>query len=112
MYYNKTIKRLTKWNRQDLIEMENYIVNGEKIKGFKYQWPKLEEKISNLVNNSNNYCSVIHGDLCFSNILLSTRSFSFKLIDPRGSLEEEVFMETTVMILQNLDNHITVNTIT
>ena len=65
MYYNKTIKRLTKWNRQDLIEMENYIVNGEKIKGFKYQWPKLEEKISNLVNNSNNYCSVIHGDLCF-----------------------------------------------
>ncbi|MBT2626913.1 hypothetical protein J7I81_16450 [Bacillus sp. ISL-32] len=84
MYYNKTIKRLTKWNRQDLLESENYIVNGEKIKGFKYQWPKLEEKISNLVNNSNNYCSVIHGDLCFSNILLSTRSFSFKLIDPRG----------------------------
>ena len=34
--------------------------------------------------------SLMHGDLCFSNILFDTRSNNIKIIDPRGSLNKKL----------------------
>ncbi|MBK7864634.1 MAG: hypothetical protein IPJ65_39730 [Archangiaceae bacterium] len=47
------------------------------------RWPQIEAEVDRLV--ANGHGSVIHGDLCFSNILYDLRSRICKLIDPRGS---------------------------
>ena len=58
------------------------IIDGRIYKNF----PQIEEKIykrcQNLYNSQDN--CIIHGDLCFSNILYSVESGVFKFIDPRG----------------------------
>ncbi len=69
---------------KDLNEKSNLIINKEKVLNFDLLWQKIEPLIDELLIN-NKPLSVIHGDMCFSNILCSTGNSIIKFIDPRGS---------------------------
>ncbi|MFK7851862.1 MAG: NTP transferase domain-containing protein [Akkermansiaceae bacterium] len=69
-----------------LLASENVKVNGKSLRGISNLLPDLHselEKISQTVK-----ASVIHGDLCFANILLEPLNKMIRLIDPRGSFAE------------------------
>lgn len=59
------------------------IINGQKYKNFRSIWPQVQKRLACLAHDED--FTVIHGDLCFSNILYDLNSRLCKLIDPRGS---------------------------
>lgn len=58
-------------------------VNGETLLPLGALWPRIEEAVGKLEHSA--LGGVVHGDLCFSNVLYDVRSGICKLIDPRGS---------------------------
>ncbi len=58
------------------------VVNGVAMKNLPQLWPAIEAEIATFDASGG---TVIHGDLCLSNILYDLRSRICKLIDPRGS---------------------------
>ena len=89
MYVEKTLERIAKWGRKDILEQEYIFSNGEKLLGFYSVFDKLKDKIERLINSSEKYASIIHGDPCFSNVIFFPETGSFKLIDPRGNFGED-----------------------
>ena len=89
MYLDKTNERVAKWERQDLLNLEMVIVNNKPLHGFRYCWNALQEKLAEIIDESRKYSGVIHGDLCFGNILYAPKSSIFKFIDPRGNFGED-----------------------
>ncbi len=88
MYVGKTRKRLESLREQPelgpLISHEGEVlVNGERLRNLSVLWPRIEEEVRRLETTTRG--SVIHGDLCLSNILYDLRSRTCKMIDPRGS---------------------------
>ena len=57
------------------------LINGKVFKNFHVIWHLIEELIIKLLVNDDDF-AIIHGDLCFSNILMGDK---IKLVDPRGS---------------------------
>ena len=84
MYIDKTVNRLRKWERGDLIDLDKVYINGLEYNGFSSLWPRIVEQLFTLATVAPRFASVIHGDLVFSNVLYSLRSSIFRLIDPRG----------------------------
>jgi len=87
MYINKTlhyqrelVKRFDFFN--SLESKSKISINGEEVRTFGAIWPEVEDSIKCTLLDSANL-SVIHGDLCFSNILFYKNTIKF--IDPRGS---------------------------
>jgi hypothetical protein len=62
---------------------DDVVVNGRRLQPLARLWPKLEEAVAALEKSGRG--TIIHGDLCFSNILYDLRSRIVKLVDPRGS---------------------------
>ncbi|MBL8956611.1 MAG: hypothetical protein JNK82_37900 [Myxococcaceae bacterium] len=58
-------------------------LNGREVASLAALWPKLEVEVARMAKGARG--SIIHGDLCFSNILYDLRSRVCKLVDPRGS---------------------------
>ncbi len=58
-------------------------VNGRPMENIPALWSRLEEEVGRLGDNLQG--SIVHGDLCLSNILYDLRSRVCKLLDPRGS---------------------------
>lgn len=95
MYRTKTIERLYQIdeNKFSGFMKDNYI-NGTRCYGLKsIKETILDDVISVLFLGISEYInsmelSVLHGDLCLSNILYDQRSGFIKLIDPRGSFGE------------------------
>ncbi|MBR1416474.1 MAG: hypothetical protein IJ572_01485 [Bacilli bacterium] len=85
MLIDKTKNRINDWERKDLVNLDNIIINDKKYFGIKKLLKELEPRINRLCNNSINYISIIHGDPAFTNILVSPRNMIFKFIDPRGN---------------------------
>ena len=87
IYFEKTIQRIDELIKSnDLFKEifhENFIlINGKKFKN----WPVIKDEIKLKINGlhkKEDNC-LIHGDLCFSNILYDSKNKNFKLIDPRG----------------------------
>lgn len=81
IYMPKTVARLNHYANQDSFRIDQpWIFNG-------VDTPSLIEIVDivgNFINTKNALSSVIHGDLCFSNIFYDFRSRCIKLIDPRG----------------------------
>jgi uncharacterized protein YktA (UPF0223 family) len=78
-------------------EIENYDeleVNGQKLKPFRKIWPTIRSVIEEKYLDSK--FSLIHGDLCFSNILCGKNEISgdyiLKFIDPRGTFGSSKFV--------------------
>lgn len=58
-------------------------INGRPTPNLPLLWERIEAAVERLADDAQG--AVIHGDLCFSNILYDLRSGVCKLIDPRGS---------------------------
>jgi dTDP-glucose pyrophosphorylase len=90
-YWNKTIQRLESFAGQNrkfaqLTNANAIELNGRRLAG----WPKIKKVIEGRVRklSRNPRGQIIHGDLCFTNILYDPVSRLFKFIDPRGSFGE------------------------
>lgn len=89
MYIDKTNDRVAKWERQDLLDLDMVIINNKPMHGFRYCWEHLQTKVKEIILSSKKYAGIIHGDLCFANILYAPKSSIFKFIDPRGNFGED-----------------------
>lgn len=88
MYVGKTRTRLENLRASSellsIVEHDGPItINGREMENLPGMWKKLEGEVDRLAENVQG--NVIHGDMCFSNILYDMRSRICKLIDPRGS---------------------------
>ena len=90
-YWNKTLDRLKTFATQhrdfaQLTQATEITLNDKRLAG----WPKIQNRIEALVKklSAKPRGQIIHGDLCFTNILYDPVSRLFKFIDPRGSFGE------------------------
>jgi NDP-sugar pyrophosphorylase family protein len=88
MYLEKVLARLKTIDgppelRRLIDSDEPILINGEAVPSLRQQWPAIERMVEQIAPTS--IGGVVHGDLCFSNVLYSLRSGVCKLIDPRGS---------------------------
>lgn len=60
-----------------------FMVNGQPLHGLAYHREALTQAVEQLASTA--VGSIIHGDLCFSNVLYDLQSGVCKFIDPRGS---------------------------
>jgi len=94
IYFEKTIERINELiNSDDLFKrifnQEFIFINGKKFKNWYSIKDQLELKINELFDKEDN--CLIHGDLCFSNILYDSENKNFKLIDPRGKWGHDMY---------------------
>jgi len=87
-YWRKTLDRLRDFSAQNrgfagLAQAGHIELNGKKLPG----WPKIQKEVEARVRklSARPQGRIIHGDLCFPNILYDPVSRLFKFIDPRGS---------------------------
>lgn len=87
IYFSKTIERISQLRKNNywdnLLKKEKIVYNGKELWNIDSLEKKLEVKIKTLVTKSK--ICIIHGDLCFSNILYDLNNQIIRLIDPRGS---------------------------
>lgn len=91
IYIGKLFDRLEKVKEipelYSLIEKSHVVINGQNYYGWKCYLPFIEEVMCKAYASCS--CVVIHGDLCFSNILYEPSTNTVKFIDPRGEFFEE-----------------------
>jgi aminoglycoside phosphotransferase len=94
MYIDKTENEYLKLLQNNeyfnnLSKEECVTINGKKYHNFERIWDDLKNEILSVIDKTDDFC-VIHGDLCFSNILCGGEKFPdiIKFIDPRGSFGE------------------------
>lgn len=92
LYFDKTKERLQDLRNQNSywskkLDNEFEYINGKKYKGIEALSSGIEDFCNKL--SQNGIFTVIHGDYCFSNILFDSNNYVFKLIDPRGRLNDE-----------------------
>jgi dTDP-glucose pyrophosphorylase len=90
-YWSKTLDRIKTFSAQHrdfarLTQAGEIKLNGKKLAG----WPKIQKTIGERVKklSARPRGQIIHGDLCFTNILYDPVSRLFKFIDPRGCFGE------------------------
>ncbi|MAE67770.1 MAG: hypothetical protein CMJ18_26240 [Phycisphaeraceae bacterium] len=88
MYGEKTVSRLDAlrlqdpiWNR--LLDAPRITINGESVAGLPALHEFFERRVDDLV--ASDEITVVHGDLCFNNVLYDLVTKDVKLIDPRGA---------------------------
>ena len=95
---------LTKYNTLE--------VNGVKYESFEKIWDRILYKINTIISEEDKF-NVIHGDLCFSNILLGENSEidakTLRLVDPRGSFGAKGVYGTSLYDLAKLSHSINGN---
>ena len=95
MYLHKTARRLADLRgNAALAQLQEarglVVINGRPCQNLTALWPRLEAEVRQLAAGT--LGSVIHGDLCFSNILYDLRSQICKFVDPRGSFGQAGIM--------------------
>ena len=92
LYYDKTKERLSDlraqnpyWN--EVLDREFEYINGKKYRGIASLKSGIDIYVQKLCKTGKE--TVIHGDYCFSNILFDSSNYNFKLVDPRGRLNNE-----------------------
>lgn len=84
---NKTISRLEQYSVESNISLlDTYSYNGFALGSIL----DIVKECTGMIFDSGNHPAIIHGDLCFSNILYDSRSASLKMLDPRGMNAEGV----------------------
>lgn len=84
-YYKELIDNFEYFT--DLSKRDKINVNGQTLYSLDSIWKYIEEKIESIIDA--NHTTVIHGDMCFSNVLYSydenqKNASVIKFIDPRG----------------------------
>jgi hypothetical protein len=87
-YWSKTVERIEAFSRQNpaghaLTQARELRLNGVPLRGWPAVVALLEQRVRDLSGRTQG--QLIHGDLCFPNILFDPLSRLFKFIDPRGS---------------------------
>jgi dTDP-glucose pyrophosphorylase len=90
-YWTKTRARIEAFSQQgadfqSLVTAKELRLNGTTLRGWPVLAPELEQRVRAL--SARTAGQLIHGDLCFPNILFDPLSRLFKFIDPRGSFGE------------------------
>mgnify|MGYP004462280005 CR=1 FL=1 len=86
MYLTKTTQRFEKLKKDDRFTNFFYSsisVNGKEYKSLNKVLDILNEKIPEMLYDVKNF-NIIHGDLCFTNMMLDNNFSFIKVIDPRG----------------------------
>ena len=86
IYIGKTLMRLDRMKKKELLRSffgSPFYVNGKKYKPLDEIVEILKTEISSRLLSLDQFC-IIHGDLCFSNIMIDDNYSFIKLIDPRG----------------------------
>lgn len=87
-YLEKTFQRIDDVkNITEFCELFSYsrlTINGERCIPFRDLFKKVADEMFPRIAVEEDIC-LIHGDMCFSNVLYDVDSENFKLIDPRGS---------------------------
>jgi aminoglycoside phosphotransferase len=92
MYKDKTLQRLNmalssdKWLNN--LFTNSVIINGKRIPPLSSLLPKIDEELDSICRHEPNH--VIHGDMCFGNILYDASNEELGFVDPRGSFGSEV----------------------
>lgn len=87
VYVKKTISRISKMKSNPYFSVyfdRPLTINGKKYKNLNQIIDIIPKIVDDYLLNISEF-SVIHGDLCFSNILIDEKLNFIKLIDPRGS---------------------------
>ena len=83
----------------ELAKIKTISINDVPYQNFEEIWESVLEKIYQVIESEKSF-NVIHGDMCFSNILLgediTTGTKTIKLIDPRGSFGSRGVYGTTL----------------
>ena len=92
LYRDKTLDRINELKEQSdywkqLFARTQVNISGVNYKGIDYLIDDIKFFAERLAQNGS--ISVMHGDYCFSNILFDSSNYTFKLIDPRGRLNNE-----------------------
>ena len=92
LYFDKTKERIQELKEQSpywksLLAKDTININGITYKNIPILREQIENFVEKLIKLDNE--SIIHGDYCFSNILFDSNNYIFKLIDPRGRLNNE-----------------------
>lgn len=87
-YWSKTVERIEMFRRQNpafaaLTDAKELRLNGKPLRGWPAIAAALEKRVREISERTQG--QLIHGDLCFPNILFDPLSRLFKFIDPRGS---------------------------
>lgn len=93
MYVHKTTSRLDQIDRSGNLSLffdDTVEINGVKRPGVPRVLDNLEKQLHRHGILETSTFQVIHGDLCFSNILFDIRTSGVKLIDPRGEFGNHV----------------------
>jgi dTDP-glucose pyrophosphorylase len=91
VYFNKTYDRMEslkadpQW--ESLLAKDELLFNDRRLRGIYALRDQLRTRADELAGTA--LGSVIHGDLCFSNILFDVNNQIIRLIDPRGSFGEK-----------------------
>ena len=89
MYITKTIERLISLEKNENFKKffnNDLYLNNQKLYSINTIISLLKTKVKELlVDSFNDFFYIIHGDLCFPNILIETKFNFLKIIDPRGS---------------------------
>lgn len=89
MYYQKTVDRLSRAREiaglDPFFELDEIIINGETYPTVPVILDTLADRLSASGLLERDRLNVIHGELCFPNVLFDVRNNIPKLIDPRGS---------------------------
>jgi dTDP-glucose pyrophosphorylase len=88
MYLKKTRNRIDELATNPALSRlalstDRVIVNDVELANLPMLWPQVEGIVAKLTENAQG--TLVHGDLCLSNILYDLRSRVCKMIDPRGS---------------------------
>lgn len=86
MYLDKTLKRLEELKRDEIFLPffeKTIVVNGERFFSLNKICKLLREIIPQMLYDVDTF-HIIHGDMCFSNIMIDSKFSFIKLIDPRG----------------------------
>jgi dTDP-glucose pyrophosphorylase len=87
-YLEKTFERIeTVKNIPEFCEIFTFnkvVINGEELVPYRDLFKKVADVMYPRISREEDIC-LIHGDMCFSNVLYDIDSHDLKLIDPRGS---------------------------
>ncbi len=87
--YEKTNQRLSDFlEKSEFKNYENFIINGVGCQSFSLLDALVREKLEIMYNSD--FHVIMHGDLCFNNVLYDVFSETIRFIDPRGSTNENV----------------------
>ncbi len=87
MYETKTLERLAPVLDDPAFEgfLDGVVVNGEPLLGLREVTARLPELLQATGAVSSRTFTVVHGDLCLSNILYDRRNSIVRVVDPRGA---------------------------